>query len=110
MMRCVSAAVQITPGSCLAGSRSSRCRPAALRPYPWQVCAERGEQTVAAGPVDEVHPPQVAGEGAAVDEAGQGQLPERLGVVVVLDHQRTGLARPFEQLYPRSADSTAPLG
>ena len=24
----------------------------ALRPYPWQVCAERGEQTVAAGPVD----------------------------------------------------------
>ena len=82
----------------------------ALRPYPWQVCAERGEQTVAAGPGDEVHPPQVAGEAAAVDEAGQGQLPERLGVVVVLDHQRTGLARPFEQLYPRSADSTAPLG
>jgi hypothetical protein len=44
------------------------------------VCAERGEQTFAAGPADGAHPPQVAGEAAAVDEAGQGELPERLGI------------------------------
>jgi len=47
----------------------------ALRPYPWQVCAERGEQTVAAGPADGAHPPQMAGEAATVDEAGQVSCP-----------------------------------
>ena len=132
----------------------------AARPDLRQVRVERGEQAVAARPVDGADPAQVAGEGAGGDEPGEGELAQRLGgevlkqpdaddvprqlgrgdhpaepqrgaedlahgaavddplgiealqrpdrravvaelgVVVVLDHQRAGRARPLEQPDP----------
>jgi len=60
----------------LAGSPSSRSA-FARSPEPGQPLGQRGQECVAAPPVDRVHSPQVPVELAAGDEVGQGELFER---------------------------------